>query len=345
MIASGRHTANRYGWTALIASLAIATVSYGETPPTWKMGASLDAQLQQAISIHFAERPLRGALQRLEQEFGTAVFLDRRLNPDQPVTLAAADLPLSQIIAELVQQAAANQQMTATTCRLGGVTYWGPKEAGKQLAVAAAARRDEATRLPAKLRTQVLKTSPLSWPELAEPRTLVQDLAAKAGLTLVSGQVIPHDLWPAVDLPPLTVADQLSLVLAGFDLTYRIDVAKQQLELVSWPANSAQSTESNQTATTRAQAKGGAPKSSISTGRSVYSLRVSGQAAGNVLKTIAQSLQKELTYEPAVVEKLRTPVTFDLKNVPLEQLLETALAPCGLSYEITEKQLRVRAAN
>ena len=73
------------------------------------------------------------------------------------------------------------------------------------------------------------------WDELSEPRQLVGQLAGEAGVTIAHGELIPHDLWPAVDLPPLSWVDRLTLVAAEFDLTFQIG-ASGQVDLVPIPA-------------------------------------------------------------------------------------------------------------
>jgi hypothetical protein len=322
MIASGRLRANHYALLATIALLSVNSV-FGQTSPSWKSGAALDGQLKQQFSVQWQERPLRLVLERLSAETGAAVFLDRRIDPDQLLTLATTDMPLIQLYERIAAEAGAG------ACRLGSVTYIGPPKTTVKLPAIAAQRRADAAKLPAELRSQMLKSAPCGWPDLAEPKILLDDLTKEAGLSVNGGNAVPHDLWPAVDLPPLVWTDRLTIVLAGFDLTFEIEAAAKALKLIPMP-NVTVATPQPRTA-----------KASKAPGKSVYSLRAAGQPAGNVLKTIAESLDKKLSYDPALLEKLRQPVTFDSKGVTLEELLETTLAGTELSYEITDSELQI----
>ena len=76
-------------------------------------------------------------------------------------------------------------------------------------------------------------------------------------------------------------------------------------------------------------------------GEKLYTLKVENQPAGNVVSSMATSLGKELKYDPALAEKLRQPVTFNLKGATLEQFMETTLKPLGLTYRVTEKELEI----
>jgi hypothetical protein len=222
MIASGRHAANRYALMVVVASL-LASVVRGQEPIVWKTGPALETQLKQQYNIQWQDRPLRPVLTRLARETAVATFLDRRIDPDQPLSLEVTDIPLNQLHDRIASA------VGASVCRVSAVKYIGPSGVAGKLPSVAAQRRSEAAKMPSDLRARLLKQQPLSWPELIEPRDLVAALAEEAGLSVNHPESIPHDLWPAVDLPSLAWTDRLSLVLAGFNLTFEIDAAKKTL--------------------------------------------------------------------------------------------------------------------
>ena len=47
---------------------------------------------------------------------------------------------------------------------------------------------------------------------------------------------IPHDLWPAGNLPELSLAEQLTVLLIGFDLTFELRPEDRRLRLCRWQA-------------------------------------------------------------------------------------------------------------
>jgi hypothetical protein len=81
----------------------------------------------------------------------------------------------------------------------------------------------------------------------------------------------------------------------------------------------------------------------VTPGQKRYTLTVENQPAGAVVKTIAGQLGKELTYDPAAVEKLQTKVSFTVKEVPLEELMAKTLGPLGLTYRIEGPALVIAA--
>ena len=94
----------------------------------------------------------------------------------------------------------------------------------------AAIGEEEIAKLPATPRTKATRRQKLDWPRLTEPRQLVTKLVENRGLKMVGGEQIPHDLWPAGSLSELSLAEQLTVLLVGFDLTFVID-AEGQIKL------------------------------------------------------------------------------------------------------------------
>ncbi len=154
------------------------------------------------------------ALTNLAHSQEVAIFLDRRVDPDQAVDLVVE----SGSLRELLQQLA--EQLKLGVGRVGPVVYLGPPPTAAVLGTVTAWKEDQDRPFPAAVRDKLRRTQPLQWPELTTPRELVQRLARDAGLQVEGLEQIPHDLWPEVDLPPLNFAQAMSLILAGFGLTF-----------------------------------------------------------------------------------------------------------------------------
>jgi hypothetical protein len=177
-------------------------------------------------TIHWDQVPLADAVRRLAETFEVVVFFDRRADPTLRVSLDARNTNVTQALDRTA--AAANLGVS----QLGGVMYLGPRAAAERLRTLATLRGEEVGRLPAGLRTGLLEKRPLSWPRLAEPRALVAAAVTERGWQLAGETRIPHDAWAAGRLPQLSLADQLTLLLAGFDLTFRLVVANRTIEIV-----------------------------------------------------------------------------------------------------------------
>lgn len=358
---------------ALLGVLFLASAELASAEKKWKTGVEFRQRLDSPVDIHWPENPLRSSLANLANAQGVAIFLDRRLDPQQTVQLEVQAQALQTALDQL------SQKVQAGNCAIGSLVYFAPQEMAAKLATLAAVRRQEAAALPAPLKAKLLKSAAWKWNDLATPRELLAELASQAGLRVENPQLVPHDLWPAASLPPLPLADRLTVLLAGFGLTYELPTGEGSLRLREVPATIVYEHEY----TTRGDAakltadlqrmfpeakftrsgaririagpfedhekierllRGEKVRTTQSKpGQKRYTLKVEDQPAGGVIKAMAKDLGKEMKYSPELVEKLNSKVSFSLQEVTLEDLLQATLQPLGLSYRITEEALEIVA--
>jgi hypothetical protein len=362
-------------WAVICGFALAADSSQAEDAPRWKIGGSFTSQLQERVDFECRE-PVREGLARLSQVYGVAVFLDRRIDPDQPIMVSVQAQPLEEALRTIAHQAKAEISL------LGPVIFLGPVQPSRDLATLAALRRQDVGKRSTDAKTRFLRSSAMQWKELAQPRQLLEELGSQAGLRFENIDAVPFDLWPAVNLPPLPWVDRVTLVLIGFGLTFEIDERATSARVI--PAPAAPQLEN------RYSPRGGAtelaaqlrrvmPEAQIrvdkdqlivaarqedhdkiqrlltgqsvkttqpskSGGEKLYSLKVPNQPAGSVIQAVAKSIGKQPRYPPAVAEKLRQNVTFEVRDATLGYLLDTTLTPLGLTYRLSEDVLEVMEA-
>ena len=79
----------------------------------------------------------------------------------------------------------------------------------------------------------------------------------------------------------------------------------------------------------------------VTPGEKRYTVTAENQPAGAVLKTVARQLGKELKYDAAITQKLRSNVSLSVKDAPLAELLGKTLDPLGLTYKLTDESLEI----
>jgi len=192
---------------ALLGGVTLVGVALAAPPPAEQTVAGLDVE----VSGSWTGLPLRAWAERATTLAGRPVILDRRIDPQIPVTFTARGEPLRTVLDRVATAADAAVDELDATLRIV------PQSVAGQAAAGDARRRREIAALPPALRRRLAPAEPWQWPAGARPRDLLAGLAAAAGLDVAGLDAIPHDHFPAADLPAVSVAERFDLVLAHFD--------------------------------------------------------------------------------------------------------------------------------
>ncbi|MFZ5831538.1 MAG: hypothetical protein ACOY3P_15750 [Planctomycetota bacterium] len=179
------------------------------------VGPELQRELRKPVDLLWSGRELREALHSLSRSTRVAVLIDRRVDPGQQLDIRIQGRPLG----ESFEAIAAARQLGF--CWYGPVAYFGPAETAERLRTLGAVRREEIAGMAPLIQRAWLRTRSLAWDDFASPRELLAQLASEAQARFSNLEQVPHDLWAAAQLPPLTLADRVTLVAAQFDLTFR----------------------------------------------------------------------------------------------------------------------------
>lgn len=325
------------------------------------------AKLQQRVTVQWQNVPLRQALNRLSQSQRLCIWIDRRVDPSQEVTLTMRDVPLAKLIEEVVQQIEGGFVAT------GDLLYVGPPDIVRDLRTLLAIRRTEIEQLPRATQARLLRRNNTGLPRLTDSRAVVRQLTEAAGVALENPAALPHDLWPALQLTTMAVADQLSIVLAGFDLAWELDDAGRTMTIVpierpvilrrlysqeqiaKLPAEHLQGVEivagrNRDQVGIAARAEthellSGRPRSNgkrrQKADRQVFSLRVEQQPVGKIVEQIAAQLGKQVELRMEAKSAFDKRVSFDVREATLDALLEAACRPAGLQAEIDGDVVRI----
>lgn len=324
-------------WLTLLALLISlpAGASLGQTSRSRTQRAAAGA----THSVRWEHLPLAEAAERLNEISLGDVLVDRRVNPNQFVTLTLTDATAEAVASQLAAACSLG------IAKLGNLIYLGPKESTNGLAGLVALRRKEITALPEAARQTFSERRKIAWPRMTEPRGLVAQLAADHGWRLTAAERIPHDLWAAGELPTLSFADQLTLLLVGFDLTYQIQLDKRTIEII--PIDWSKIDSTRVTSANRRQPQKSSNRSRENT-KQVFSLRIEGQPVGKVLAQLASRLGWQIEVDELQLKRagrsLDTLASFSVENANEDELLDALLTPAKLSAERVGKQVRIAPA-
>lgn len=266
--------------------------------------------------------PLGEALNNTADAFGVPLWIDRRVNLNAELTIRLEERPLSDLLSAI----AATQG--AAIAPLGPIVYVGPKESAAALPAVARAWHDEA---PKAWRGQ----RPLAWRRLVEPRGLVSRLVAELGQELANPEAIPHDLMRAGETPPMRAADQLTLLLLGFNLrAERADSDPRRIVLTPIDYTAFAASKPQRPTPRRRE-----PETQL---QRRYTLRVVEQPLGPLLKQLAQRLGRVVNLDEIAGERLKQRVSFEVRQATLEELMRAVGDAAGLDVRATPDEIVVR---
>ena len=283
------------------------------------------------FSVEWQNLPLADAIDRIKAVTHVPIFVDCRVDKNCRIHFTATNASVDDVLANLASSASLG------VVRIGPLYYLGPRDTAERLSSLAAERRREVAVLTADMRGLLTERRRLLWPRLAEPRGLVTQLIADHGLRAAGSERIPHDLWAAGELPAMPLADQLTVLLAGFGLTYQVQPDRRSIEIVPvrWDAIVRRPPPRRQSRLSRQTAPG----------KQVFTLRVENQPLGKVLEQFGTRLGWKIDVDEAAIRaaglSLDRLVSFNVENADQPELLEALLAPAGLAATPSGDRLRI----
>lgn len=364
----------------MVAIVAFLAGAVSATEPASKSAASRaqpKAVERRTATIHWDNVPLGDGIVRLEKALARQVFLDRRVDPSQGVSIDVTDASADEVLAKI----AATTSLGVS--ELGPVKYLGPPSATNQLRTLAAVREQELAQLPFNKRGAWERKTELVWPHLTEPRILIENAIQARGWQVRSAELMPHDLWTAGGLPELSLTEQLTLLLIGFDLTFRLapqdrvveivplegpvtlrrhyrlrnasaeeillrqQLAEGEVHLQGNMASVDARVEDHERLMQLLQDRTTQPHADNQKQKltNLYTLRVQDQPVGKVLRQLAQRLNWRVEIDEQAIRAagltLDRRISFAVENSSQEKLLDAVLQPAGLSYDRDGDRLRI----
>ncbi len=186
--------------------------------------------LEQPVGIQWEGAAVRDAFNRIHEQTGVPIWVDRRVVPDVKITGSFQNATLPQILREAVYSDFLKAQDLELT-QTGTLLYVGPKSFTQILRTLCELKREELREnLKSPEQKKWLTDHALKWDRLAEPKGILRDLAEKENLTVKGFKSVPHDLWPEKSFPVVCPLDAFLLILGQFDLT--LSFTKDGAEIV-----------------------------------------------------------------------------------------------------------------
>ena len=338
----------------------------------WNTGQAFQRQLQSTSAVSWTNVPLRRAINSLSERHQVLIWIDRRIDPNQPITMT-----VRASLRSVLQQIGSDAGFYVGT--IDSVVYLGPRPTAAKIATLSEQLTNQARSLPAANRRKWLQRSGWSWPELSEPRKLMMQQADRYRFKIAAIDTIPHDLFRAQTLPPLRTIDKLQLIAAGFGKSIAFDKNGGGCRLTEIPDRIAirkvftvppsristldtltdrLSKESKSSlqgdrltvegyvedlTATRQWLAGEQPKPQRSLPAPInqkrFTLRGENQSTINLIKALTTNLGYELKYPPELEDELSRLTSIDVKDAPFDDVIDELVRPLQLRFKVSANAL------
>lgn len=358
---------------SLVSSPALAQPRSGGSPAAetpWAVAPEPAAKLRSPLSSAVTAKPLRPALVEIAAVAKLNLWIDRRVDPHQVVTVAAGPKSVFDTLDQAAQSVGL-QAVPAGNVVLVGRPAWAQTLAGAIHALPPAARE------PATLAT-------IRWPALTTP---TEALAIALAGDLPDTLTLPHDLWPEVAWDGVSGPLAALLISAQFDLMPReplhaatpvpatlVPLAAPAAVTCAYPdgpflaelraaARAADpacrfrpsgrggpllltgSAQAHAAATAAAlRHHGGDAPASVDVDATRFSLRLRDAPAQDVFAQLAATAGRQLAISPAASEAARQRVTLEGRDITLHELTQQVAAAVGLHATWTAEALQIEPA-
>jgi len=353
-------------WLAILTNAAVPQ----EQTVNWQTQAAFQRQLRATTAFTWVDTPLWPGLERLARRQKICIFLDRRVDPGQIATVSARNVPLGDVLRQI------SEKMGMGICQVDSLIFLGPQSTCRNLPTLAAVKRQQARHLDPAVKRRLFRRASRQWPQLAVPRQILEEAARQADISLEGAERVPHDLWRAMQLPPMSIIDFLSLVTAGFDLSFEIVGDGAAIRLIPAPTDlelteeyklsdaaiayvdtlrAAAPTAGIEVRRKRVVVTGSwqdhqqirdllaarRPRGPVADSAQRFDLR--GEASGtSLIRRVADQLHLELDVDDVAEARLRSRVKVDVSQATRDQLLQEILSPLDIQFELVDDTLHLR---
>lgn len=313
----------------ILACLAAALLQLPGELPGEELEPLPDVLAKLVPGVRFEDVPVRRAVRRLAAANGAAAAFVRGVDPTTPVSLDAADLTVAEAMENVVRQGG------AAAVALGGAIYVAPPAVCTAALKVAAERRDElgASRAVRRdVRERALAEQDVTWEDLATPRAILDDVAARFRLSVENPDAVPHDLWPAGRLPTADAPAALAAVLTPCGLTFVWTDDRTGVRIAPLPGGDAAAPPSLTTFAkkTAVGQGGGAPLD-----RRRFTLTVKGATVRQIMDAV-DGVRFEFDPRTLVAGggNLDARVAIDVTNADADTFFTALFAPAGVAFQV-----------
>lgn len=197
----------------IVAAVLVSCCAAADDKATYLRGAAVQLAWEKPLQPRIEQVGVREALATLCEGRQLAWLLDRRIDPDRPVSYVAGPAPLSTVVESLLKP------LDAQVVRIGDTFVVGPRDSIQWLRTLAELQRLDLLRSGLALDkiSQLSRPVIWNWGDLAQPRQIVAEETRRLRLTIEEIDRVPYDLWGRGSLAGMTLGEAVTVIAWQYD--------------------------------------------------------------------------------------------------------------------------------
>ncbi len=294
--------------------------------------------LQKVSSVN-REVPLRSFLKLAAPNWGFSFFIDRRIDPEMPISCEFQSTILLDGIRQMTTDASLDFYLLDT------VLYIGPSGSAAELQYLLKMNRNHLQNGERRLSTALKEKTTISNAFAESPEILLRRIADRVPFTWSNPKLLPVDCWNENSLNDIALCDCLTMILFGFGLRYEpaetgivlriVPIENDLAEQAAVETNSIQNSYKQVLKTTVKEKKSNTSEKKVVSG-----------AVNNTLGTLFLFLENELNVQfvldPSLADRnitLETRVVCNFKKASVEKVATQLATQLNIRYRIENRKI------
>ena len=335
----------------------------------WHTGRDLDLFNRASVSADWTQAKRRERLLEFAKQQKVAVFVDRRVDPNNLINFGKANCTVEQFYWAFAED------QNLGVCKLDDVYYFGPIQTAIPLRILWESLAKENSRLKKSVVNWSAKKA-IKTASPVIPAAHLNSLALQSGFKITNPEAIPHDVWAGIDLPPMSIDEHVAIFLVGFNKWFERSADGTRLTIVDIPnltdgriafsnvKNAKDVAKQLKSDFTKLRIRRSSKTITVTGSvsdladlrRKLISLQVAEQSELsdrtfslkiprapriNVLKKLTEQTGLKLITDDASQDKLKEAIGLEVKDATLSELVKATLDGSGLKFELSDSDLRI----
>lgn len=217
---------------------SVQEIQLDQPVPKRLVGREFTQKIASRLNLIRSDAELLKTVEDLQRTQNIAIVLDRRIDPNQKVSLNVSGISIRDVISQIAQRTSNLESKSNDVRIIGDTVVVGPKESLSKFRTLVHLRTEELRKLPNRsTRTlqEITDKETVHWNDLDRPIDVLEKLAAANFVKIANPQTMRHDLWRGGTMFNVNFIEAATCILLQYDLMFEWNNDATEITLLALP--------------------------------------------------------------------------------------------------------------